>query len=204
MMDAWSLSTSLEIGGVEYEIRTDFRAILDILRALNDPELFEPDASDQERRSVQAVVMLQILFPDFDQMPPEHYNEACQKASEFIDCGLADDGKVKPRMIDWEQDASVMLPAINKVAGREIRMVEHMHWWTFMGLFMEIGDGLFANVLHIRQKKAQRKKLEPWEAEFYRENKQLIDFKRKYAVERSDAEKEALGKLLGYKKYRRK
>lgn len=73
-----------------------------------------------------------------------------------------------------------------------------------MGLFMEIGDGLFANVLHIRQKKAQRKKLEPWEAEFYRENKQLIDFKRKYAVERSDAEKEALGKLLGYKKYRRK
>lgn len=202
MMNAWSLPTLLEIGGVEYEIRTDFRVVLDILRALNDPELFEPDASDQERQSIQALVMLQILFVDFDQIPPEYYNEACQRASEFIDCGIADDGKVKPRMIDWEQDASIMLPAINKVAGREIRTVEHMHWWTFMGLFMEIGDGLFANVLHIRQKKAQRKKLEPWEAEFYKENKKLIDFKQKNEVKRSESEKEEIGRLLGYKKYK--
>ena len=41
-MEAWELPTSIVVGGIDYEIRTDFRAILDILKTFNDPD-FEND-----------------------------------------------------------------------------------------------------------------------------------------------------------------
>ena len=37
-MTAYELPTSLNISGVDFSIRTDFRAIIDILIAMNDPE----------------------------------------------------------------------------------------------------------------------------------------------------------------------
>lgn len=43
MHDMWKLPDSIELGGVQYGIRTDFRAILDILRAMADSELNEED-----------------------------------------------------------------------------------------------------------------------------------------------------------------
>ena len=43
MDDMWNLPRSIELGGEQYEVRTDFRAILDILRAMADPELNEED-----------------------------------------------------------------------------------------------------------------------------------------------------------------
>ena len=55
-MTAYELPTSLNISGVDFSIRTDFRAIIDILIAMNDPELDE---------QAKAVVMLQILFEDW-------------------------------------------------------------------------------------------------------------------------------------------
>ena len=36
----YALPKSLEVGGVEYEIRTDYRVILDAISALNDPDLY--------------------------------------------------------------------------------------------------------------------------------------------------------------------
>jgi hypothetical protein len=85
--------------------------------------------------------------------------------------------------MDWEQDAEIIIPAINQVAGREIRLDPGIHWWTFFGWYMSIGDGLFASVLRIRSKKAKGKKLEKWEEEFYQDNKKLIDFRTADAEE---------------------
>lgn len=39
-MDPWKLPTSLDVNGKEYSIRSDFRVILDILSAMNDPDIF--------------------------------------------------------------------------------------------------------------------------------------------------------------------
>lgn len=168
MMDRWSLPKTLNVGGKDYPIRYQFGAILDILSAYNDPEL------DNEEK---AEVMLTILYPDCREIPQEHIPEAVQKACAFIDCGQKDEGKPKPKLIDWDQDADIIIPAINHVAGVEVRADPDIHWWTFWGFFMSIGDSLFSSVLHIRRKKASRKKLEKWEEEFYRENKSLIDMK---------------------------
>lgn len=187
-MSAWELPTSLEVGGKERQIRTDFRAVLDILKYFNDPE-YEPDE--------QWEVCLRILFTDevFESFTSEEVQEAEQQAVWFIDMGIKDDGKVKPRTMDWEQDAPIILPSVNRVIGKEVRAMEYLHWWTFLGAYMEIGESLFSQVLSIRMKKAKGKKLEKWEQDFYRDNKQLIDLQIKYTEEERE-EKEELLKIL--------
>ena len=194
-MNVWSFPASLDIGGVEYEIRTDYRVILDLLMALNDPEL--NDSDNKVSAYMQSRVILEIMFPDCDNIPQEHIQEALDKVAEFIDMGIGDDSK-KPKTMDWEQDAPIIIPAINKVLNKEIRAEKYMHWWTFLGAYMEIGEGLFSNIIHIRQKKAKGKKLEKWEQDFYKENKSLIDFQHK--EKRSNEEKEMLRDYFGYSK----
>ena len=104
-MFTWDLPQALEVGGRMYEIRTDFRPALDILEAFNDPEL-------PEENKIQ--VMMEILFVE---LPPEEYlNEAVERAYWYLDCGKRSDGKAGPRVMDWEQDASMIFSAINKVA----------------------------------------------------------------------------------------
>ena len=56
MASAWEFPTSLNVGGVEYEIRTDYRAVLDLLTALNDPELTDED--EQMTAYIQSQVIL--------------------------------------------------------------------------------------------------------------------------------------------------
>lgn len=65
-----------------YEIRSDYRSILDICMALEDPEL-----GSQEK----SFVLLDIFYSDFADMPEEHYQEAVQKCIWFINCG--DEGR---------------------------------------------------------------------------------------------------------------
>lgn len=189
---SWQLPASLKIGGADFAIRTDYRVVLDILAAFNDPDL--PDYAKQ-------VVMIEILYKDWKEIPPEHMEEAIEKACEFIDCGNIPEGKPKPRMVDWEQDSDLIVPAVNKIAGiGDIRSVSYIHWWTFMGYFMEIGESLFSSVLNIRYKKSHSKKLEKWEKDFYRENKKLVDFHTKLSEEdaaQREAEKQALKELIG-------
>lgn len=162
-----SLPTVLEVGGKFYAIRSDFREILNIFQAFNDPELTEQE---------KAYVCVKCLYIDYENIPHKHMNEAIKKAYWFCDGGNMP--KSKPEQIksfDWEQDESILFPAVNKVAGCEVRNCEYMHWWTFIGYFGEIGEGLFSTIMHIRQKKLKRKKLDKGEEEFYKQNKDLIN-----------------------------
>lgn len=192
MMDVWTLPTYLNVGGEDWEIETDFRKILKILCMFNNPE-YDPD----DKWSI----CLGALFKGFniDNPPPNKIiAEMQEKAMEFIDMGIKDDGKRKPHTMDWEQDAAVIIPSVNRVLGKEVRALEYLHWWTFLGAYMEIGESLFSQILNIRQKKAKGKKLEKYEQEFYKDNKALIDLQVK-RVERSQEEKDELRKLFGFK-----
>lgn len=190
-MTAYELPTSLNISGVDFSIRTDFRAIIDILIAFNDPEL-----NDYARK----IVMVKILYEDWQSIPIEHLEEACQKACEFIDCGQSEDdpNHPKPRLMDWEQDGDMIIPAVNKVAHQEVRAVPYMHWWTFFSYFLESGECLFNTVVGIRSKKAKGEKLDKWEEKFYKENKKTIDIKTRLSDE-EQAYKDALNEMLNLK-----
>lgn len=188
MDNYWELPKSITLDGINYKIRTDFRDIINILVAFNDNDLTNTE---------KAQVMLEIFYIDYDKIPFEFIEEAIEKAIEFIDCGIANEGRQKKKLMDWKQDAPVIASAVNKVVGYEIRSAAYVHWWTFMGAYLEVGDGLFAQIVNIRNKKIRGKRLEKWEQTFYRENKALIDFKVKN--ERSNEELKELRQLFGYK-----
>lgn len=189
-MTQWELPTSLEISGVVYDIRTDYRAIIDILTYMSDPE-YENDE--------KWLICLDILYIDFDNMPSKDWKEACIKAKEFIDMGIEDDGKPKPALMDWEQDAAMIIPAVNRVIGQEVRALKYMHWWTFLAAYLEIGECSFSNIISLRSKRAKNKKLDKWEKDFIRENSNLVNIKKKMTVEereQAEREREALKDLL--------
>lgn len=188
MITIGELPTSLCIGGKKYPIRSDFRTVLRIYTAFEDNELSDRD---------KAYVCMKCLYPDFLDIPQEHLQEACDKAYWFVGGGdMPQTEPEKVKMIDWKQDENILFPAINKTAGYEIRTCEYMHWWTFLGLFGEIGEGLFSAVMNIRQKRAQGKSLEKWEQEFYRKNKNLIIIKTAEDEEAEAELKQVLDELI--------
>lgn len=172
-MTFFTLPTSLEVCGVEYEIRSDFRPALEICAAINSYEL-----SDYERSEVA----LDILYPSFysGEMPQGHYNEALEQALWFLNCGGERSEKPSPKLVDWEQDFPHIITSINRVAGCEVRELPYLHWWTFVGYYNEIGDCLFSNIVSIRKKLKTGKALDKAEREWYRENRELVEFRRVY------------------------
>ena len=170
----FDLPTSLDVGGKSWAINSDFRDVLRTLTAFEDP-----DVSDEEK----AFICLHNTYPDLDDMPRGDLQAAFDAAVAFIDHGSVDSGRPSPRTMDWTQDANLIFPAVNKVAGLEVRGVEYMHWWTFMGYFMEIKDTTYATILGLRGKKARGKKLEKDEKEFWNHNRGICELKKRYTEE---------------------
>ncbi len=165
------LPTKLNVDGKLYSINSDYRIALLIFEAYNDTELSQLEKSK---------VCVECLYKEL----PSDFSEALKQAVWFLDGGDAPKPKQAPKkLMDWEQDESIIFPAVNKVAGFETRSVEYMHWWSFLGLFNEVGEGLFSQVINIRSKRAKGKKLEKWENEFYREHREIIDIKNKLTAE---------------------
>lgn len=184
------LPRAVSVNGTEYAVRTDFRDILKTIAAFSDPEL-----EDNEK----VYICLFIFYEDFESIPRNDYEMAFKAAIAFIDHSAdedPEDAKKVPHVMDWEQDEAIMFPAINKVAGFETRAAEYVHWWTFMGYYMEISEGVFSNVLSIRLKKAKGKKLEKWEREFWNSNKSICTLREKLSEE-EQAERDRINALLG-------
>ena len=101
----------------------------------------------------------------------------------FVGGGDMPKGNQKTKLADWNQDFPLIVNPVNRVLGYEVRDCEYCHWWTFLSAYYEIGDCLFAQVVAIRKKRKQGKKLDKYEQEFYRDNRDLIDIKVKLTDE---------------------
>ena len=69
---------------------------------------------------------------------------------------------------------------VNRVLGSEIRAEKHLHWWTFLSAYMEIGECTFAQIVHIRNMKAHGRRLSKQDQEWYAQNRILVDMKTNY------------------------
>lgn len=78
----WGLPVSVEIGGVSYEIRTDFRVILDIFVMLSDPDLSGTDRAEG---------ILQMFYVSPEDIPPQHLQEAVDRFTWFQNGGKEQD-----------------------------------------------------------------------------------------------------------------
>ena len=164
-MSGWGLPTALDVAGQTFAVRSDFRAVLDALAALNDTALPE---------QARCLAFLQIFYPDWQHLPDA--NEALQQAMVFVNLGQPVPASLphKPALVHWDTDVHLIAPAVDKVLGYSCRRCEYLHWWDFIGAFQNIGEGLFAQVVNIRNKRAKGEKLGKAEAAFARENADLI------------------------------
>ena len=178
-----SLPDSIYVDGREIKIKnTDFRNALVIVQAVNDTDL-----TDYEK----CLVMVDRLI-GVDNIPYCKGDEVAKECRIWMDGGVDYSEKAeKPQLISWEQDEQMIFSAVNKVYGRETRNEKYLHWWSFLGLFNEISEGLFSTVLAIRQKRAKGKKLDQLEREFYAENRDIIDIRPRLSAE-EQAELDAL------------
>ena len=184
-MTSWELPRQAVLGGVLYSIHTDYRDILEIFSYFEDPDLPE---------YLKWRIAL-ALFYDAE-IPEDRLQEAMEFLAEFLKGGRQDAVKAAPKLLDWEQDAGVIVAEVNKVAGQEIRALPYVHWWTFLSWFHGIGEGQLSLLVGIREKLRKGKKLEPHEKDYYRIHKAAVDLKPRYSREEL-AQKQVLEKLLG-------
>lgn len=184
-----ALPVSLEIGETEYPIRSDYRNVLQVFGALNDPELLPEE---------KWIVAIYLLFENFhcaeDVMTAAErgfpLEEAARAIIWFILAGKNGRDSDELPSYDWEQDEQMIFSAVNNVAKQETREAEYMHWWTFLGYFNEIREGIFSYVVEIREKLNHRKSLEKHEKEFLNKNRDLVILRKKLSREEQDAEDE--------------
>ena len=172
----YELPTSIDISGQSFAIgnKGDFRMVLDCFNALNDYEITE-----QERiaSSLQIFYDLKNIY-DIS-LFGENIEEAILKMYEFFNCKAPEiEGAPHKdyKLIDWDIDEMLVVSAINQVIGKEIRLEEYVHWWTFMGYYMAVGECALSTVVSIRHKIAENKTLEKYEKKFRAENPQYFTF----------------------------
>lgn len=175
----FDLPKCLTVCGKEYEIRSDFRDVLNVLEIMGNLELREWE---------RGLATLLFFYPDFQNMPPEHYEDAKKQCFWFINGGKHDEqmkGK-PPRLMDWEQDFPYIIAPVNRVLGQESRQAEYLHWWTFLSAYMEIGECIYAQIVRIRDMRNRGKPLDKAEKEWYRRNQKIVDLRTKYTSAEED------------------
>lgn len=174
----YELPTKVSIDGKDFQIRNngDYRMILDVFSVLEDEEL------DQQERIISALI---IFYEDFneleDVLQDEHLETRVKQMYWFIRGGKDEDesNTHHQKLIDWNEDSDIIISAINNVAGKEIRVPEYTHWWTFLAYYMAIGESTFATVIGIRNKMMCGKKLEKWEREYREHNPHYFHWNHK-------------------------
>ena len=190
-MIGYDLPVEIEIGGKKYPItnRGDFRMILDCFFVLNDkriPGFMRPNTA--------LIIFYKDINSDDDikYVFGEHREEAIKKMYSFFNCNQVEIGtKTNYKLIDWESDAQLVCAAVNTVAQTEVRSEPYLHWFTFMGYYISIGDSVLATVIGLRYKMKRGKKLEKEEKEFINNNPQYFTTKAELE-EKQELEKELL------------
>ena len=158
------LPKTLNVNGKALPIRTDFRIVLNLFPMYEDQELSDPE---------KAYITCKRLYDR--EIAPEDFIEATKQAYWYIDGGeMPKSEPSKARIIDWQKDERMIMPAVSKTIGvPDIRALSYLHWWTFLGCFGEIGEGMMTTVLTLRRKQAEGK-LTKEERDFVRKNEDLI------------------------------
>ena len=166
MWKDYDLPSFVIIEGEKFEIKTDWKNIIDIFECFNDDNLTKYEKFD---------CLLDLFYKDYEKITDG--KQALDYLYLFINGNRKEEqtksqksSGVELKLVDWQKDLPLIIPPVNKVLGYDVREKDHLHWWTFYGAFNEIGECTFQTYVGIRYKLAKRKKLEDWEKEVYRNN----------------------------------
>lgn len=183
----YEIPTTIVIDGKEFPIRCrgDYRMVLDCFVCLNDTELTE-----QERLYSALIIFYEDFndLADFRGMDGEVLTQLVQEMYNFMECGEHPMHHMPFKALDWEKDGQMICSAVNKIAHTEVRAVEYLHWWTFMGYFSEVGESVLSTVVGIRNKIKRGKKLEKYEKEFKAQNPHYFTWDSRTLEQKKDDE----------------
>jgi len=184
MEDLYSLPKEKVLGQKVFRLSTDFRQVLKIICVLEDPDLPE---------YIRWLTALNLFYEP--EVPKAYRREAMEYLASFLSAGEGP-GQPAPKLLDWQQDADAIISGVNKVAGQEVRALPYVHWWTFLSWFHGIEGGALATLVSVRDKLSRGKKLEDWEKDYYRQNKQKVELKKRYSAAEI-AEQNRLKAMIG-------
>ena len=134
---------SVTIATTEYQLDTDFRTCIKIIMAFEDPEL-----TPQEKQ----LVLLNSLYS----VVPENIEAALERANWFLNAGKekfnTDETSEAHRVYSFSKDANFIYAAFRQTHGIDLSTAK-LHWWTFLALFMDLGqDTTFCQLTALRKR----------------------------------------------------
>lgn len=183
----YEIPTSIFIDGKEFPIRNkgDYRVVLDCFLALEDAEI------DKQERLFSSLIIFYDGFNEIEDLQKlPDLETAVKQMYWFFNCGqdISNQRQQHYKLIDWNEDSQLICSAINTVSGTEVRSLDYLHWWTFMGYYMAIKECPLSYIIQIRDKIMKGKKLEKHEREFKLENPQHFIWNNK-TVEEAEADR---------------
>ena len=133
---------TVEINTTEYRLNTDFRACLKIIMAFEDNEL-----TPQEKQF--------ILLGNLYSVVPNDLEAALDRANWFLNGGkdsATNTDEENPRVYSFAKDGNFIYAAFRQTHGIDLATAK-LHWWTFLALFMDLGqDTTFCQLTALRKR----------------------------------------------------
>lgn len=172
------LPTKIRVNNKIYDINYDFRTAIKTIECFEDEDL---DYSEKIYITLQNIYK-GAVFED------EDIKEAYQKAIKFLDLGKETnekDDNQRPRIYSFSKDENYIFSGINSTHGINLQKEKDLHWWTFMSLFLDMGDNcFFSELIYYRKRKAEGK-LTEYEKKKYNEIKDLVEIDNKPKINES-------------------
>lgn len=173
----------LEIQGKYCSIGWDFRTILSCNEMI-----------EQCRNEITEGELLKILETFYKNC--RHYTEEhVEKMFWFFSCGREKEKKIFPRKIagindkqpfDFEKDAELIYAGFQQQYGIDLQTTE-MHWWRFMILLENLGEGTrLSKVIEYRTRDTSSKHLSKEERSFYKAMQQYYGLDKKYSKQEDE------------------
>lgn len=142
------LPTAVVVGGQPRQVRWQWRPCMRILTAWEDGALTEGEKQQ---------LTLELFYPQLPE--PPHRVEALEQAVRFLNGGqtaVAGNGEAgQERLYSFTQDGPFIYAAFRSCHGIDLGETP-LHWWSFCGLFMELGeDCTFCRLVSLRQRRRQ-------------------------------------------------
>lgn len=163
------LPETVEVGGMEYEIDSDFRTAI-----LFELLMQEKNVSDADK----GYIALDMFYP----VIPDDIDGAVDKMLWFYSCGKdyrakrsgvvqgADNVK---RIYSFEYDDDYIYSAFLTQYGIDLQDIEYLHWWKFKAMFRTLSDDLeFSRIMEYRSIEINSNMTKE-QREFYRKKKEL-------------------------------
>lgn len=179
---------SVEIDGIEYEIRTDFRISI----------LFEMMMQDEELSNEEKILKaLELYYP----IIPDNVEEAIDKIKWFYRCGKDivksnnESHGESVKIYDYEYDDDYIYSAFLSQYNVDLQDIKHLHWWKFKAMFKSLNeDNKIVKIMQYRSIDLSEIKDKEQNA-YYRKMKKLYKIPRSTGeVEKIRAIEEALMK----------